>query len=137
MRAIDPATEETTMSDDTTLVLTGLRSGYRIETALGRGGMGEVYKARDTRLDRTVAIKVLRPDVTSPDGLARFEREARAVAEERQGIQKAHVRVAGREPIHHGDRIGDGSAQQQNIVHVDGSRSALLTWPRLLSRLPT
>jgi eukaryotic-like serine/threonine-protein kinase len=43
--------------------------------------MGEVYRARDTRLDRTVAIKVLPPDLTSnPAVRQRFEREARAVA---------------------------------------------------------
>jgi serine/threonine-protein kinase len=43
--------------------------------------MGEVYKARDTRLDRTVAIKVLASDIAdAPDLRARFEREARAVA---------------------------------------------------------
>ena len=52
---------------------------YEIVSAIGAGGMGEVYKARDTRLDRTVAIKVLPEHVASdPDLTQRFEREARA-----------------------------------------------------------
>ena len=60
----------------------GARLGpYEIVSPLGVGGMGEVYKARDTRLDRSVAIKVLAPDIAGdPDLRARFEREARAVA---------------------------------------------------------
>ncbi len=54
---------------------------YEIQSALGAGGMGEVYRARDTRLDRTVAIKVLPSHLsTNPDLRARFEREARAVS---------------------------------------------------------
>ena len=54
---------------------------YQIEAPLGAGGMGEVYKAIDTRLDRTVAIKVLPEHVASdPDLKQRFEREARTVA---------------------------------------------------------
>ena len=60
----------------------GSRLGtYEIIDLLGAGGMGEVYRARDTRLGREVAVKVLPPDVASrPDALTRFEREARAVA---------------------------------------------------------
>ena len=54
---------------------------YEIRSPLGAGGMGEVYRARDTRLDREVAIKVLPESVTSdPDRLHRFEQEARAAA---------------------------------------------------------
>jgi Tol biopolymer transport system component len=60
----------------------GTRLGpYEIIAPLGAGGMGEVYRATDTRLGRDVAIKVLPADVASdPDRLARFEREARAVS---------------------------------------------------------
>ena len=54
---------------------------YEIQAPLGAGGMGEVYKARDTRLDRTVAIKVLPAHVASdPDLKARFEREAKTIS---------------------------------------------------------
>ena len=60
----------------------GARLGpYEIQAAIGAGGMGEVYRARDTRLDRTVAIKVLPAELSAdPERRARFEREARAIA---------------------------------------------------------
>ena len=62
--------------------LIGRRIGtYRIVSFLGAGGMGEVYRARDEKLQRDVAIKVLPSSFTSdPDKLARFEREARMLA---------------------------------------------------------
>jgi eukaryotic-like serine/threonine-protein kinase len=62
---------------------TGRRLGpYGILSPLGAGGMGEVYKARDTRLDRTVAIKIL-PDSLSgdPQFRERFDREARVISQ--------------------------------------------------------
>ena len=60
----------------------GARLGpYEILSALGAGGMGEVYRARDSRLDRSVAIKIL-PEAFAADAerLARFEREAKTLA---------------------------------------------------------
>ena len=64
----------------------GTRIGcFLIEAPLGAGGMGEVYKAKDTRLDRTVAIKIL--PSANPDLKARFEREAKAIA----GLQHPHI----------------------------------------------
>src|SRR5262249_25956918 len=54
---------------------------YEIVSLLGKGGMGEVYKARDTRLNRTVAIKTLTQQISDISDLRkRFEREAQAVA---------------------------------------------------------
>src|SRR5215510_3668161 len=54
---------------------------YQILSLLGKGGMGEVYRARDTKLGRDVAIKILpRAFSSDPERLARFEREARLLA---------------------------------------------------------
>jgi serine/threonine protein kinase len=56
-------------------------AAYDIISPLGAGGMGEVYRARDSRLGRDVALKVLPPEVTNEPGrLERFDREARAIA---------------------------------------------------------
>jgi Tol biopolymer transport system component len=55
---------------------------YEIQGALGAGGMGEVYKARDSRLERTVAIKVLPPHLSSSEEMRqRFEREAKTISQ--------------------------------------------------------
>ena len=67
----------------------GTRLGpYEVLGLIGAGGMGEVYKARDTRLDRTVAIKVLPPELsTDAKRRARFEREAKTIA----GLSHPHI----------------------------------------------
>ena len=61
---------------------TGTQIGvYEVTGKLGEGGMGEVYRARDTSLDRDVALKVLSEAFTAdPDRLARFQREAKVLA---------------------------------------------------------
>ena len=53
---------------------------YEIQSPLGAGGMGEVYRARDIRLDRTVAVKILPEHLSSPEARQRFDREARAIS---------------------------------------------------------
>src|SRR5438034_10535000 len=72
----------TSTSGSPVALASGARLGpYEIVSPLGVGGMGEVYRAKDTRLERVVAIKVL-PDgiTTSPQALERFQREARAAS---------------------------------------------------------
>jgi len=60
----------------------GTRLGpYEILSPIGAGGMGEVYKARDTRLDRIVAVKVMTQQRTSPEERQRFEREAKTISQ--------------------------------------------------------
>jgi eukaryotic-like serine/threonine-protein kinase len=59
----------------------GTRLGpYEVESLLGAGGMGEVYRARDTRLERTVAVKVLAGNLTDPSLRLRLEREAKSIS---------------------------------------------------------
>jgi eukaryotic-like serine/threonine-protein kinase len=69
----------------------GSRLGvYEIVSPVGAGGMGEVYRARDTRLERTVAIKVLNSSLTAtPELKARFEREAKVISQ----LQHPHICV--------------------------------------------
>ncbi len=71
----------------------GTRLGpYEIVAPLGAGGMGEVYRAHDSRLGRDVAIKVLPQDLSSnPQNLARFERKAKLLEPERISRQIAEV----------------------------------------------
>ncbi|GAB5078331.1 Stk1 family PASTA domain-containing Ser/Thr kinase [Arthrobacter sp. AD-310] len=73
-----PMHREDSLPVDNQRILSGR---YELGTLIGRGGMADVYKGSDTRLGRTVAIKLLRPDLArDPQFQARFKREAQAVA---------------------------------------------------------
>ncbi|HJR63069.1 MAG TPA: serine/threonine-protein kinase [Gemmatimonadaceae bacterium] len=88
-----------TASGDLATVATALAGQYEVERELGRGGMGVVYRARDVRLDRPVAIKVLPPHVAAlPDFRARFLREARTAA----NLTHPHI-----VPVHRADEVDD------------------------------
>ena len=82
LEGLTPSAIARAMGDDAAAGLTGRRFGvYLVHERIGVGGMGEVYRARDTRLGRDVAIKVLPPAFANDaDRLARFEREARVLA---------------------------------------------------------
>jgi eukaryotic-like serine/threonine-protein kinase len=94
---------------------TGTKLGpYEILSPLGVGGMGEVYRARDTRLDRTVAIKVLNSQLIANAELrARFEREARIVSQ----LQHPHICV-----LH--DVGSDGATEFLVMEYLEGESLA-------------
>ena len=93
----------------------GTRLGpYEILAPVGAGGMGEVYRAKDTRLDRTVAVKVLPEHLSaSPESAQRFEREAKTHL---AALPPAHLRaVRRRQPGRH--RVpGDGVSRGRDAV---------------------
>jgi len=91
---------------------------YRVERELGSGGMGRVYLAHEVLLNRSVAIKVLRPELATADGAAAFLREAQILA----GIQHPNVVV-----IH---KVGEGEGLQYYIME-------LVKGPTLEQRLAT
>jgi len=79
--AAPPSSEETPAHGGATLAAGARLGPYEILGRIASGGMGEVYKARDTRLDRTVAVKLMHGGLAAtPEGRLRFEREARAVS---------------------------------------------------------
>jgi serine/threonine protein kinase len=106
---------------------------YRINTAIGAGGMGEVYRATDSKLGREVALKVLPPDMArDPERLARFQREARAVAalnhphivtiysvEESDGVHFLTMELVEGQSLDH--RIPEGGLPVQQIVEIAGA----------------
>src|SRR5262245_20704314 len=84
-----------------------------LRDALGAGGMGEVYKARDPRLNRTVAIKILPPDLAEAERRQRFEREAQAIA----SLNHPHICV-----VHDVGRSGD--VDYLVMEHLEGETLA-------------
>jgi serine/threonine-protein kinase len=100
-----------------TAIGTLIGSRYRIDAEIGRGGMSTVYRAFDTVLERTVAIKIMHRDIAhDSDQLERFRREARAVAQ----LNHPHVVTvidAGEEP----SPDGDGASSPYIVLeYVDG-----------------
>ena len=130
----------------------GTRLGpYEILAAIGAGGMGEVYRARDTKLDRDVAIKVIPPTLAQdPERLARFEREAKVLAslnhpniaqiygvEERALVMElvAGETLKGRLPLDtalkYARQIADAleAAHEKNIIHRDLKPANIMITP--------
>src|ERR1700680_3301487 len=124
----------------------GMKLGpYEIQSLLGAGGMGEVYRSRDTRLDRTVAIKVLASHLSSsPELKQRMEREGRAISslnhphicqlydigsqdgtdylvmEFLEGETLAERLGAGALPVNDVGRIGEETAEALAVAHREG-----------------
>jgi serine/threonine-protein kinase len=130
----------------------GTRLGpYEILAHIGAGGMGEVYRARDTKLDRDVAIKVIPPALAQdPERLARFEREAKVLAslnhpniaqiygvEERALVMElvAGETLKGRLPLdtalNYARQIADAleAAHEKNIIHRDLKPANIMITP--------
>jgi eukaryotic-like serine/threonine-protein kinase len=94
---------------------------YEIIAPLGAGGMGEVYKAKDTRLDRFVAVKVLPEQFAKdPDLLARFDREAKSVA----GLNHPNILA-----LHDFERQGDLSYAVMELLEGESLRARLEKGP--------
>ena len=102
--------------------------GYEIVALLGAGGMGEAYRARDTRLHRDVALKVLPPAMAGdPMAFALFEREAQAVA----ALSHPHILAVhdSRQCAVHGDRflaLRPSRDSTPQAIAVIGNWSSLL-----------
>ena len=99
---------------------------YRLDGLLGRGGMGEVHRAVDTRRARSVALKVLRTDVAGdPDFRERFRREAGATA----GLQSPHI-----VPIHDFGEVDGRLFIDMRLIHGNGLDAVLAHGPLPVNR---
>jgi len=112
---------------------------YRIVSAIGSGGMGEVYRASDTRLQRDIALKVLPAEMAaSPESLERFRREARAVAalnhplvvtiysvEESDGVHFLTMELLDGQPL--AGMIPSGGLPAGQLLDIAGSLATALT----------
>ncbi len=120
-------------------VTTGSRLGpYEVIAPIGAGGMGEVYRARDTRLDRSVAIKVLPPEFADNVQLKlRFEREAKTISQlthpnictlydvgNEQGVEYLVMELLDGETL--ADRIGRGSIPMRDVLRYGREVAAAL-----------
>src|SRR5262245_4678716 len=106
------------MADGSSLI--GRRIGaYEVVSLLGAGGMGEVYRARDGRLDRDVALKIVRPVLAAdPELMARFEREARVLAT----LSHPHIAaIYGVEDVP--DHAGLGSGARALVLELVGGET--------------
>ena len=98
---------------------------YEIVAPLGAGGMGEVYRARDTRLERAVAIKVLPQNLSSsPEVRQRFEDGAaeRKFGVQADGFTTRHVQVAGQRHQHH-RRLHAARGHRHGLRSCQGSHN--------------
>jgi hypothetical protein len=113
----------------------GTRLGpYEIVSAIGAGGMGEVYRARDTRLDRDVALKVV-PDLfaSDPERLARFEREAKTL---RWSSRFSRQRTPPSSAIPRSHPMDEGWSSGREAVMVEHSCGCESSDPRSRGRCP-
>src|SRR5688572_13614900 len=103
----------------------GTRLGpYEILEPLGQGGMGEVYRARDERLQRDIAVKVIHPELVTADSLGRFRREARVLA------ALAHPNVAN---VYELDEVDGTAFLVMEIVPGDTLADRLVSGPLAIS----
>ena len=107
------------MRVDTDLRVGTELAGYRIEALIGRGGMGVVYRARDVRLNRDVALKVLPPDlVADPARRSRFVQEAQAAS----SLEHPHIAVI--HEIDEVDGVRDGPVEVAERLDGDDASAS-------------